>query len=233
MSPGSRGPFVAERVNEAGELARVLLTGTWGIQGAVFNKPQIKSSNARSESLFRVQRWRELYRGGQTSLVPMSGYVEFVEVRPQYKIPVFIHDTAAPLLTAAGLYDPEQGSYTIITMEAALGAGEVHTRQPIFVPEDMHDRWLQVGAGETPAKGEPDKHKETLAELRDFSGEVTERLKYYAISRDYNNTRQLAKDDRRADPSLIDPDPEMQQIIDTTDFEPALSPKEREAARKS
>lgn len=232
MSPGSRGPFVAERVNDDGELARTLLTGTWGIQGAAFNKPQIKSSNARIESIWRVAKWRELYRGGLTALVPMNGYVEFVETAPKFKIPVFIHDTAAPLLTAAGLFDPEQGAYTIITMEAALGAGEVHTRQPIFVPEDMHDRWLQVGPGETPAKGQTDKHKETLAELRDFSGEVTERLKYYAISRDYNNTRQLAKDDRRADTSLIDPDPKMQQIIDTTDFEPALSPKERQAARK-
>ncbi|SEB28881.1 Putative SOS response-associated peptidase YedK [Arthrobacter woluwensis] len=231
MSPGVRGPFVAERADNNGTHARALVTGTWGIQGAAWGKPEIKSINARSDNLFRVAKWRELYRAGKTALVPMNGYVEFVETSPKYKVPVFIHDNTTPLLTAAGLYDEEQGAYTIITMEADLGAGEVHTRQPIFVPEDMQDRWLQVGAGDTPGKGATDKHKETLAELRDFSSEVTERLEYYAISRDYNNTRKLAADDRRADPSLIEPDPEMQHIIDTADFEPALSPKERKAQR--
>lgn len=233
MSPGTRGPFVTERVDDDGALARVLVTGTWGVQGAAWGKPEIKSINARSDGLFRVAKWRELYRGGHTSLVPMNGYVEFVETSPKFKVPVFIHDDGAPLLTAAGLYDPEQEAYTILTMDADLGAGEVHTRQPIFVPEDMHDRWLQVGAGDTPAKGSPDKHKETLKELTDFSHEVTERLEYFAISRDYNNTRKLAADNRRADPTLLEPDPEMQHLIDTTDFEPALSPKERAAAKKN
>lgn len=45
----------------------------------------------------------------------------------------------------------------------AVGLGWAGT--PIFAPEDRHDRWLQVGAGGTPAKRALDKQKETLKEL--------------------------------------------------------------------
>ncbi|MFK0074694.1 SOS response-associated peptidase family protein [Arthrobacter woluwensis] len=128
------------------------------------------------------------------------------------------------------MYDAEQDGYVILTMDADLAAGEVHTRQPIFVPDEMRERWLRVGPGETPGKGQPDKHKEVLAELRDFSRTETERLGFYAFSRDFNNVRALG--DRVYAPDLIAPSQEMQQLLETEGFDPGLSLRERAAAKK-
>jgi putative SOS response-associated peptidase YedK len=227
---GFSAPALTSAGGDSNGAARELSLTPWGIKGAVFQKPEVMSINARADSVFRVQRWRELYRGGHTALVPMSGYVEFVEPRPKFKVPVFIHDDGAPLLTAAGLVDPEEG-FVIMTMDASLAAGEVHTRQPIFIPEDLRQDFLTIGAGPTPGKGEKDPWKELLAALQDFSRTETERLQFHAISRDYNSPAKLGG--RLSDPELIAPDPEMQHIIDTEHYEPALSPKERAAAKKA
>ncbi|MFK0074693.1 SOS response-associated peptidase family protein [Arthrobacter woluwensis] len=92
MAPRQPGLVITEQPDAAGELAPVMRKAAWGIKGAVWNKPDINSINAREDSLFKVAKWRELLRGaGATALIPMTGYAEFVAPRsdPSLKVPVF------------------------------------------------------------------------------------------------------------------------------------------------
>lgn len=81
----------------------------------------------------------------------MSGYYEWVEM-DDAKQPHCVHAFGEPLLHAAGLTTAEKNSdgdwdvsFTIITREATVAAGEVHDHMPAFLYEELMNEWLASG----------------------------------------------------------------------------------------
>ena len=95
-------------------------------------------------------------------LVPASGYFEWKGESPN-KQPYFIHDPAGELLMFAGLWEgwrPSQDdewthTFTIITGEPGKVSGDIHDRQPVILPPDLWEVWMD---------GAPEDASATLAQ---------------------------------------------------------------------
>lgn len=124
----------------------------------------------------------------------MSGYFEWIEPRPKFKVPIFIHDPESPLLLAAGLWSADD-TFTVITTEGKDAAGEVHDRMPLFLDPGMVDAWLNPEALESKDSSA------LLRDVKDGADALAGGLQTYEVSRELNNVRTAP----REDPRLLEP----------------------------
>jgi len=119
-----------------------------------------KTINARAETVATKPSFRNAFKK-RRCLVPASGYFEWKGESPN-KQPYFIHDPAGDLLMFAGLWEGWRASqdeewthtFTIITGEPGKVSGDIHDRQPVILPPDLWEVWMD---------GSPEDASATLA----------------------------------------------------------------------
>jgi len=119
-----------------------------------------KTINARAETVATKPSFRNAFKK-RRCLVLASGYFEWKGESPN-KQPYFIHDPAGHLLMFAGLWEGWRASqdeewthtFTIITGEPGKVSGDIHDRQPVILPPDLWEVWMD---------GSPEDASATLA----------------------------------------------------------------------
>jgi putative SOS response-associated peptidase YedK len=143
---GEEGGDVRRRL----ELARWSLVPGWSKE----LKLQYPTFNARSEDIATKATWKGPLKAHR-ALVPASGYFEWQTFADGKKIPHFIHDPSGQPLMLAGLYswwkdhkvpdnDPNVWTLTatILTSGAVDELLHIHDRNPVMLPPEWWDRWL-------------------------------------------------------------------------------------------
>jgi putative SOS response-associated peptidase YedK len=113
---------------------QVLLKLTWGIT-AVFDRKEKLVINGRSETVESKAFFHRL----APCLIPASGYYEWHQsTKAKYKI---YSDT--PIITFAGLYDPQRETALILTREAERSIAGIHPRMPVMLSPEESTQWLK------------------------------------------------------------------------------------------
>lgn len=138
---------------------RQLRTIRWGLvpSWSKDRKGGARMINARIETVTEKPAFKKA-AGRRRCLLPALGYYEWQKTECG-KIPYFLHDPGGRLLALAGLYelwrdpalaedDPNRWlwSATIITQQASDSLGEIHDRNPVVVPADLQDLWLDCSS---------------------------------------------------------------------------------------
>jgi putative SOS response-associated peptidase YedK len=142
------------RDNESG---RVLDSASWGLIApwqksfTEARNSQSHAINARSESIHEKPTFRQAFRTTRC-LIPATGYYEWATSLGKYppKQPFYISaEDESKSLSIAGIWSTwksESGvqiqSAAIITREAVDELATIHSRMPVFMPEDRWDIWL-------------------------------------------------------------------------------------------
>ena len=136
---------------------RILDSASWGLI-APWQKNFIEARNsqshainARSESIHEKPTFRQAFRTTRC-LIPATGYYEWATSLGKYppKQPFYISSVAENTsLSIAGIWSTwknENGneiqSAAIITREAVGELATIHSRMPVFMPNDRWDTWL-------------------------------------------------------------------------------------------
>jgi putative SOS response-associated peptidase YedK len=142
------------RDNESG---RILDSASWGLIApwqknfTEARNSQSHAINARSESIHEKPTFRQAFRTTRC-LIPATGYYEWATSLGKYppKQPFYIcSQDEGKSLSIAGIWSTwksESGaeiqSAAIITREAVGELATIHSRMPVFMPEDRWDIWL-------------------------------------------------------------------------------------------
>jgi len=142
------------RDNQSG---RVLDSASWGLIApwqknfTEARNSQSHAINARSESIHEKPTFRQAFRTTRC-LIPATGYYEWATSLGKYppKQPFYIcSQDEGKSLSIAGIWSTwksESGvqiqSAAIITREAVGELATIHSRMPVFMPEDRWDIWL-------------------------------------------------------------------------------------------
>jgi len=142
------------RDNESG---RVLDSASWGLIApwqknfTEARNSQSHAINARSESIHEKPTFRQAFRTTRC-LIPATGYYEWATSLGKYppKQPFYISaEDESKSLSIAGIWSTWKGesgvqiqSAAIITREAVDELATIHSRMPVFMPEDRWDIWL-------------------------------------------------------------------------------------------
>jgi putative SOS response-associated peptidase YedK len=138
---------------------RQLRTVTWGLvpNWSKDAKRGAKMINARIETVTAKPAFKTA-AARRRCLVPALGYYEWQKT-DHGKVPYFLHDPNGRMLAMAGLYelwrDPGKSkddpgrwlwTCTIITQEAPDLLGVIHDRNPVVVPPELRDQWLDCSS---------------------------------------------------------------------------------------
>lgn len=149
----------APREQGPGETVRQLRTAHWGLvpSWSRDRKGGARMINARIETVTRKPAFK-VAAGRRRCVVPALGYYEWQKT-DEGKIPYFLHDPDGHLLAMAGLYelwrdppladdDPNRWLWTctIITQQATDLLGEIHDRNPVVIPPELRDDWLDCSS---------------------------------------------------------------------------------------
>ena len=142
------------RDNQSG---RILDSASWGLIApwqknfTEARNSQSHAINARSESIHEKPTFRQAFRTTRC-LIPATGYYEWATSLGKYppKQPFYIcSQDEGKSLSIAGIWSTwksERGaeiqSAAIITREAVGELATIHSRMPVFMPEDRWDIWL-------------------------------------------------------------------------------------------
>jgi len=142
------------RDNQSG---RILDSASWGLIApwqknfTEARNSQSHAINARSESIHEKPTFRQAFRTTRC-LIPATGYYEWATSLGKYppKQPFYIcSQDEGKSLSIAGIWSTwksETGaqiqSAAIITREAVGELATIHSRMPVFMPEDRWDIWL-------------------------------------------------------------------------------------------
>ena len=102
--------------------------------------------NARAETVKEKPAFRAAYKK-RRCLIPADGFYEWKKL-DQGKQPYFIHGPGNEIFAFAGLWEHWQNdsesimSCTIITIEANKEMSSVHHRQPVIIPPEHYNNWL-------------------------------------------------------------------------------------------
>ena len=133
------------------EPARWSLTPSWSKE----LKTKFPTFNARSEGITEKTTWRGPVKTHR-ALVPATGYYEWkTDAATKKKTPFYIHNGDDEVLAFAGLYswwkdttktaeDPTLWTLTatILTSSAVDELLHIHDRNPVPLPKDWWDDWL-------------------------------------------------------------------------------------------
>ena len=139
---------VAETVSENDSTVRRLESARWSLIPPWSQEEKLKFStfNARSEEAASKASWKASVKSHRC-LIPASGYYEWLN-RDGVKTPYYIHSDN--LMAFAGLYSwwrkDESADWlltaTILTMESVPELSHIHDRNPVPLPENMWQEWL-------------------------------------------------------------------------------------------
>jgi len=133
------------------EPARWSLTPSWSKE----LKTKFPTFNARSEGITDKATWRGPVKTHR-ALIPATGYYEWqTDPTTKKKTPFYIHSATGDVLSLAGLYswwkDPAKTAEdptlwtltaTILTSGAVDELLHIHDRNPVPLPRDWWDDWL-------------------------------------------------------------------------------------------
>ena len=140
--------------NESG--SRILDSASWGIIApwqktmADARASQSHAINARSESIHEKPTFRHAFRTSRC-LIPATGYYEWATALGKYspKQPFYISARDDKQLPIAGIWSSWRApngevieTASIITQEAQGELATIHSRMPVFMPQDRWDTWL-------------------------------------------------------------------------------------------
>jgi len=138
--------------------ARILDSASWGMIApwhknlAQARASQSHAINARSESIHEKPTFRNAFRTSRC-LIPATGYYEWATSLGKYppKQPFYITRVDHRPLSIAGIWSSwvsDNGqviqSAAIITREAVGDLATIHSRMPVFMPEDRWSEWLNL-----------------------------------------------------------------------------------------
>jgi putative SOS response-associated peptidase YedK len=143
------------------DAARVtqLRTVKWGLVPNWSRTPSggPKMINARIETVTTKPAFKTA-AARRRCLLPSLGYYEWQKT-DHGKVPYFLHDPDGQLLAMAGLYelwrdpaladdDPKRWLWTctVITQQAPDLLGQIHDRNPVVVPPELRDQWLDCSS---------------------------------------------------------------------------------------
>ncbi|WP_129338123.1 SOS response-associated peptidase [Cellulomonas endophytica] len=160
VAPTDAVRLVVERADrETGEVVRQLRLARWGLVPSWAKDPSVGSRmiNARVETLLERPAFAKPF-AVRRALLPADGYYEWQkppEGTKGRKQPYWIHAEDGSVLALAGLYefwkdptkaddDPDRWlvSATVITRPATPALAPVHDRQPLALPPDRWEAWL-------------------------------------------------------------------------------------------
>lgn len=104
--------------------------------------------NARSESIFEKQTFRDSFRA-RRCIIPINGFFEW-QVEDKEKTPYFVKDKQSDYLALAGIWDewfePELNmnivTVALITCDANEKLGKIHHRMPVVLEKKDFSIWL-------------------------------------------------------------------------------------------
>ena len=136
---------------------RILDSASWGLiapwqkNSTEARNSQSHAINARSESIHEKPTFRQAFRTTRC-LIPATGYYEWATSLGKYppKQPFYISSASENTsLSIAGIWSiwknesgAEIQSAAIITREAVGELATIHSRMPVFMPNDRWDDWL-------------------------------------------------------------------------------------------
>lgn len=156
IAPTRTIPVVIESAKGGDEIARRLEPARWSLVASWSKELKLKypTFNARSEDIATKATWKGPLKAHR-ALVPATGYYEWQTFADGKKVPYFIHDPSGEDLVFAGLYSwwknhalPEDDPHawtltaTILTSAAVDELLHIHDRNPVPLPRDWWDRWL-------------------------------------------------------------------------------------------
>jgi len=145
-----------DRTGKDAEAKRALTTVSWGLIGPWLadmqeaRASQSRAINARSESIHEKPTFRNAFRSTRC-LIPATGYYEWATALGKYspKQPFYISARDQRQLPIAGIWSSWSApngevieTASIITQEAQGELAAIHSRMPVFMPEDRWDLWL-------------------------------------------------------------------------------------------
>ena len=145
-----------DRTGKDVQAQRALTTVSWGLIGPWLTDmqearaSQSRAINARSESIHEKPTFRNAFRSTR-SLIPASGYYEWATALGKYspKQPFYISAKNGNQLPIAGIWSSWSApngevieTASIITQEAQGELATIHSRMPVFMPQDRWDLWL-------------------------------------------------------------------------------------------
>jgi putative SOS response-associated peptidase YedK len=166
VAPTDGVRIVVDRPDANGEIVRQLRVARWGLVPAWATDPATGSRfvNARAESLAGSRAFARPF-AVRRALLPADGYFEW-QAAPQGaprrapKQPFYIHPADGGPLALAGLYefwrDPTKAdddearwlvTAVIVTRPASPRLAHIHDRQPLMLPADLWDAWLDPAVG--------------------------------------------------------------------------------------
>jgi putative SOS response-associated peptidase YedK len=159
VAPTDPVRIIVKRSSHEMAPTRQLRTARWGLvpSWSRDRKGAARMINARIETVTQKRAFTTA-AARRRCLIPAQGYYEWQQTDTG-KIPHFLHDPSAGLLAMAGLYefwpDPERAeddpdrwmlSCTIITQQATDLLGEIHDRNPVIVPLELRESWLDCSS---------------------------------------------------------------------------------------
>lgn len=147
-----------ERLADGGDgpVQRQLRVARWGLVPSWAKDVSIGSRmfNARAETLAEKPAFRRAF-AARRGIVPVDGYYEWQARASGPKQPFFVHAADDDVLALAALYefwadpalardDPARWvvSTTIVTRDASPGLEQLHDREPVMLPREAWDAWL-------------------------------------------------------------------------------------------
>jgi putative SOS response-associated peptidase YedK len=157
--------IVRRTPKESATAVRQLRTARWGLvpSWSRDRKGGAKMINARIESVTSKPAFKTA-AAKRRCLLPALGYYEWQQIETGGKVPYFLHDADGDLLAFAGLYelwrdrsldddDPDRWlvTCTVITQQASDLLGEIHERNPVVVPRELWNGWLDCSSEDVTA----------------------------------------------------------------------------------
>jgi putative SOS response-associated peptidase YedK len=145
-----------DRTGKDVEAKRALTAVSWGLIGPWLTDmqearaSQSRAINARSESIHEKPTFRNAFRSTRC-LIPAAGYYEWATAMGRYspKQPFYISARDEKQLPIAGIWSSWSApngeiieTASIITQEAQGELATIHSRMPVFMPQDRWDLWL-------------------------------------------------------------------------------------------
>jgi putative SOS response-associated peptidase YedK len=145
-----------DRTGNDVDAKRALTTVSWGLIGPWLTDmqearaSQSRAINARSESIHEKPTFRNAFRSTRC-LIPAAGYYEWATALGKYspKQPFYISARDEKQLPIAGIWSSWSApngeiieTASIITQEAQGELATIHSRMPVFMPQDRWDVWL-------------------------------------------------------------------------------------------
>ena len=159
IAPTDPVRMIVERVphgsDDGAGPVRQLRTARWGLvpNWSRDRDGGAKMINARIETVTSKPAFKTA-AARRRCLLPSLGYYEWQKT-DHGKVPYFLHDPDGRLLAMAGLYelwrdeslpddDPNRWLWTctVITQQAPDLLGEIHDRNPVIVPHELQEQWL-------------------------------------------------------------------------------------------